>query len=292
MKEAFIKLHISIVLAGFTGLFGKLITLNEGVLVWYRMGLAALMLALILGLTKRLHRVSAIDALKIGGVGLLLGLHWVLFYGSIKASNVSIGVICFSLVGCFTAFFEPLIFRRRISGREVLFSLITIAGIALIFGFDKQFRTGIYLGILSSALAALFTITNKRISAGHSSYTLLLYEMIGGFVGLSCLLPGYFLFFPADTLLPDGLNLFYLLLLALVCTIGLYLLQIQVLKKVSAFTVNLSYNLEPVYSILLAMLFFHEARLLNLSFYLGLLLIVLSVGLQSLTAYREMARRK
>lgn len=289
MREAFIKLHISILLAGFTGLFGKLVTLNEGLLVWYRMLLAAVMLFLILWGSGKLKRVPFREVLKIAGTGLLLGLHWVFFYGSIKAANVSIGVVCFSLVGFFTALLEPLIIRRRLSVKEILFSLVAVCGIVLIFQFDTRYRTGIIIGVISSALAALFTITNKKVGVRHASSMMLLYEMIGGFLGLTCLLPLYLHFFPVGTILPGMTNFLYLLLLALVCTIGLYLLQIQVLKQVSAFTVNLSYNLEPVYSIILAMLFFGEAKELNFAFYAGLGLILLSVLLQTWEAIRYKA---
>lgn len=289
MRDAFIKLHISILLAGFTGLFGKLVTLNEGLLVWYRMLLAAVMLFLILWGSGKLKRVPFREVLKIAGTGLLLGLHWVFFYGSIKAANVSIGVVCFSLVGFFTALLEPLIIRRRLSIKEILFSLVAVCGIVLIFQFDTRYRTGIIIGVVSSALAALFTITNKKVGVRHSSSMMLLYEMIGGFLGLTCLLPFYLHFFPVKTILPGMINFLYLLLLALVCTIGLYLLQIQVLKQVSAFTVNLSYNLEPVYSIILAMLFFGEAKELNFAFYAGLGLILLSVLLQTWEAIRYKA---
>ena len=289
MREAFIKLHISILLAGFTGLFGKLVTLNEGLLVWYRMLLAAVMLFLILWGSGKLKRVPFREVLKIAGTGLLLGLHWVFFYGSIKAANVSIGVVCFSLVGFFTALLEPLIIRRRLSVKEILFSLVAVCGIVLIFQFDTRYRTGIIIGVISSALAALFTITNKKVGVRHASSMMLLYEMIGGFLGLTCLLPFYLHLFPIGTILPGMTNFLYLLLLALVCTIGLYLLQIQVLKQVSAFTVNLSYNLEPVYSIILAMLFFGEAKELNFAFYAGLGLILLSVLLQTWEAIRYKA---
>ena len=274
MKEAFFKLHLSVLLAGATGIFGRLISLNEGLLVWYRMLLAGLLFALLSAVRRRFPRIGWKEIFKIGGIGILLGLHWVFFYGSIKASNISIGVVCFSLVSFFTAFLEPWINRHRISVKEVLFSLLTLLGIALIFHLDTRYRQGILLGITSSVLAALFTITNKKVAAGHDASTMLLYEMSGGFVGLSCLLPFYLRYFPVETIFPDVSDLIYLILLASVCTIGLYLLQIQVLKVVSAFTVNLTYNLEPVYSIILAMLFFHEARELNGAFYIGLGLIV------------------
>lgn len=277
-------------IAGTTGIFGRLITLNEGLLVWYRMMFAALVLFLLLLISKKLRAIPWREVMKIAGVGLLLGFHWVLFYGSIKASNISVGVVCFSLVGFFTAFLEPLINRHRISIQEVLFSLLTLLGILLIFHFDTHFRLGITLGILSSALAALFTITNKRVGRRHSSHTMLLYEMISGCIGLSCCLPVYLHFFPVQSIFPGTSDLIYLLLLASVCTIGLYLLQIQVLQTVSAFTVNLSYNLEPVYSIILAILFFGEAKELNLAFYLGLAVIILSVIMQTLSVLRSRKR--
>lgn len=283
MKEAFIKLHISIIIAGATGIFGKLITLNEGLLVWWRMMFATLILAGILYFTKKFPKIPFREILKMGGVGLLLALHWIFFYGSIKASNISIGVVCFSLVGFFTAFLEPLINRHRVSLKEISFSVLTLLGVVLIFHFDTRYRLGITLGIISSALAALFTITNKKTGKNHRSSTLLLYEMLGGFVGVSCILPFYLHYFPVPTIIPGTEDLINLLLLASFCTVGLYLLQIQALKKISAFTFNLSYNLEPIYSIILAMIIFNEAKELNIAFYSGLGMIVLSVVLQTLS---------
>lgn len=281
MKNAFIKLHISILLAGFTGLFGKLVTLNEGALVWYRMLFASIFLLLMLWGHKKRQSLPFRELSKIGLTGLLLAGHWVFFYGSIKASNVSIGVICFSLVGFFTAVLEPLIMRRKLEVRELLFSLLTVGGILFIFQFDTRYRTGILLGVISSALSALFTIANKRIGPRYDSSTMLTCEMIGGFLGLTCLFPLYLHFYPAESLIPGMHNLGYLLLLSSIFTIGVYLLQIQTLKQISAFTVNLSYNLEPVYSILLAMLFFHEAKEFTPAFYVGLGMILLSVYLQT-----------
>lgn len=287
MRDTFIKLHISILLAGFTGLFGKIISLNEGLLVWYRMLFASVFLFIMLWGSKKLQRMPMREAVKVGSVGILLALHWVFFYGSIKASNVSIGVVCFSLVGFFTAVLEPLIIRRKFQARELLFSMLTVGGILLIFQFDTRYRTGILLGVISSAMSALFSIANKRIGTNRTSSVILTYEMTGGFVGLTCLLPFYLYFFPAQTIVPGWHDLLYLLLLSSVFTIGVYLLQIQVLKQISAFTVNLSYNLEPIYSIILAMLFFKEAKELTPAFYSGLGLILLSVFLQTRDALKK-----
>lgn len=281
MKEAFIKLHVSVLIAGATGIFGRLISLNEGLLVWYRMLFATVMFFLLLWMLGKLKRVSFRDVCKIGSVGMLLAIHWLFFYGSIKASNVSIGVVCLSLMSFFTALFEPLINRHRISLGEIACSLIGVLGIILIFHFDTRYRLGIGMGILSSALASLFTICNKKVSVGYTSSTMLMYEMGGGFLGLSCLLPLYLSFFPVASILPSLTDLVYLLLFASVCTVLLYILQIQVLKKISAFTFNLTYNLEPIYSIIAAMFLFHEAKELNASFYVGLGLNLFSVLLHS-----------
>ena len=279
-RKAFWQLHISVMLAGFTGLFGKLITLNEVDIVWYRMLFTSLILMVFTGLP----RVGWKKFLQIAGCGALLGLHWMLFYSSIKASNVSIGVVCFALVGFFTAIFEPIVFHRKVSWAELLLSLITVAGLLCIFSFDARYRYGIAIGVVSSAVCALYAIFNKKVSVGVRSRTMLMYQMSGGIVGASLIIPLYLMVFPSQqpvVVIPEGSNLWWMLCHALFCTIGMYLLQIQALKQLSAFTVNLTYNLEPCYTILLAFLFFGEARELNLSFYVGISLVILSVLLQT-----------
>lgn len=281
MKDAFIKLHISIFLAGFTGVLGKLISLHGSILVWYRLLITSVLFFIFMWLSKKLKNIPLKEVLRIAGVGFLLSLHWVFFYGSIKASNISIGVVCFSLAGFFTAVFDPLINRHKVSYKELFFSIITLVGIALIFHFDMRYRTGIILGVISSALAALFVIANKKVAAKHSSGTMILYEMIGGFVFLSLVLSIYFHYFPVESFVPTAMDIVYLLILSVFCTIIMYLFQIQALRKISAFTINLSYNLEPIYSIAIAVLFMGEAKELNFAFYLGLVLIILSVLLQT-----------
>jgi drug/metabolite transporter (DMT)-like permease len=280
-KKGFIQLHLSVLLAGFTGLFGKLITLNEVDIVWYRMLFTSCILLVFTGLPK----VGWKKFLQLSGCGALLGLHWMLFYGSIKASNVSIGVICFSLVGFFTAICEPIVLRRRFLWTELLLSLITVAGILCIFSFDARYRYGIMIGVVSSLVCALYVIFNKKASVGVRSRDVLMSQMSGGLIAVSLMIPLYLWFFPSAqsvVVVPDGTNLWFMLCHALFCTVGMYLLQIQALKRLSAFTVNLSYNLEPCYTIALAFLIFGEGREVNFSFYLGIALIVLSVLLQTL----------
>ena len=278
-RKGFVQLHLSVLLAGFTGLFGRLITLNEVDIVWYRMLFTSAILFVFTGLPK----VGWRKFLQLCGCGALLGFHWILFYGSIKASNVSIGVICFSLIGFFTALFEPMIFKRKLSWLELLFSLITVLGVFCIFSFDARYRYGIMIGVVSSAVCALYAICNKKVSVGVRSRTVLMYQMSGGLVAMSAIIPVYLLFFPSQqpiVVVPEGSNLWFML-----CTVGMYLLQIQALKRLSAFTVNLTYNLEPCYTIILAFLIFGEGREINFSFYIGIGLILLSVLLQTRRAW-------
>jgi len=282
MRQAFLKLHISVLLAGCTGLLGKVISLNEGLMVWYRLMLTVVLSVLLLAIGKKLRRIPLRDFLRLASTGAILAFHWLFFFGSINVSNVSIGVVCFSSVGFFTAIFEPLIYRCRISRREIFLSLLSVCGVLLIFSFDMRYRLGIMLGIVSSVLAALFTIVNKRVSANRPTPTVLLYEMTGGFLFVSLVLPFYLYFYPSQTIIPSLPDSFYLFLFAFFCTIVVYILQIQSLRKISAFTFNLTYNLEPIYSILFAMLLLNEAKELNAAFYAGLSLIIISVILQML----------
>lgn len=280
MKKAFIQLHISILLAGFTGVFGKAITLNEGLLVWYRMLISGILLLVILGASQKLKAVSGKDFQRLALAGCLLGLHWIFFYGSIKYSNISVGVVCFSLTGFFTAILAPILNKKKFAASELLLSGLTLLGIGLIFSFDSQYRTGILLGVISSLLVAFYTIANERLAHSFKSEVITVYQMIGGSIGLAFLMPFYLHFFPVETMIPSWQDLGYLVMLSLFCTVLLYMLLTQALNKISAFTVNLSFNLEPIYTIALAILIYKENRELTTPFYIGLGLIILSVVLQ------------
>ena len=291
MKRAFIQLHLSVVLSGFTGVFGRLITLNETTLVWYRILFTALVLIVFTGFPH----VRWKKLLQILGCGSLLGLHWLLFYASIKMSNISIGVVCFASLCFFTSIFEPLIFHKKFSWIEMALALITVFGLVCIFSFDSRYRVGIIIGIISAAVCSLYATTCKKVSPGVKARTMLLYQMIGGLIGVSIIIPFYLMLFPSSQpvyVIPEGANLWWLLSLALFCTAGLYLLQIIVLRTLSAFTVNLTYNLEPCYAILIAFLAFGEARELNASFYVGISMVILSVVLQTLRSIRKNKKKK
>jgi drug/metabolite transporter (DMT)-like permease len=281
MKKAFIQLHIAVFLAGFTAILGKLIGLNEGLLVWYRLLLTVVILGGLMYFKKQLEIISLKEAMKILGVGLIVAIHWVSFYGSVKYGNVSIAVVTLSAAGFFTAFFEPLIIRRPLVPLEVILGLLSIAGIYIIFDFHPQYKTGIIFGIISAIGSSLFPIFNKQLLVKHTPSTLTLYELGGGLLVLSLLVPFYLGVFPAAYYLPTAADWFWLVILASVCTVLCFDLQLNALKKISPFTANLAYNLEPVYGIILAFIFFKENKELNAQFYLGVLLIIIAVVFQT-----------
>ncbi len=287
MRKAFLQLHAAVFLAGFTGVLGRLIELNEGWLVWYRMLLSAVLLLLLMLLRKQTIRIEKKYLLRCVGIGALIALHWVFFYGSVKYANVSIALVCFAATGSFTAFLEPLILRRKIDLVEVLLGLLVLLGIYLIFHFDVQYKTGILLGVAAAFLSALFPIYNKRLIQHVPVSALTLYELSGGWLLLSLVLPFYLQFSPATKHFPSLSDWFWLLMLALFCTVLAVQLSVNALKKISPFTANLTYNLEPVYGIALAFLIYHEEKELGDGFVWGILLIVASVVIQTVRVWRE-----
>ena len=293
MKETtrtLIILHLAVFLAGWTGIFGRLISLGGLPLVWYRIMVSVATLVLVLAFTKRLHKVRCPALLRMAGCGILLAMHWTCFYASIQASNVSIGVACIATTCFFTAIFNPIINRlqRRGAGgaidwTEIMISFISIAGVLLIFSLDVRYRVGIAWGLLSAAIYSVFAILNINVGekTGQDTPTMLLWELVGGGLFLTLCIPLYTRLFPAASITPAGNDLLWLLLLGSVFTVIPFLFQLQALRKLNAFTVNLTYNLEPVYSIAIAALLFGEHREVGWSFWTGLALIIFSVLLQT-----------
>jgi len=289
MKKSYLVLHTAVLLAGFTGVFGKLITLNQIPLVWFRVLLSTIILFLVVKLFKIERLKSTKDVFKIAKVGVLITIHWIFFYGSIKFSNISIGVVCYCLTSFFTAVLEPIINKKRFSAAQLMLSMLTLIGISLIFHFDSSYQLGIMLGVISTIFAALYTIYNERLVKQYDSKLLNFYQMLSGTIVLGFGLPIFYYLFPTERFIPSFSDGVYLILLALLCTVGLYVLFAESLKKLSAFTVNLSFNLEPIYSIIIAFLFFNEGKQVNASFYVGLALVLVSVLLQTMRSIRKKA---
>ena len=295
MKKALYQLHLAVLLAGFTGVLGRLISLQEEPLVWYRTALATLALLAYLLWSRKLKRTPLKEILRISLVGFFLGIHWLCFYGSIKYANVSIALVCFSASAFFASLLDPLIMKKRFSYKEMLLSLVAIGGIYIIMHFDRRYTTGILLGLCAAFFSALFTALSKKLTTRHDPYTMSLYEMAAAFVLVTALLPFYLKAFPHTRLMPTAVDWVYLVILSVACTAWAFILAFSSLKKVSSFTTNLTYNLEPVYGILLAFLIFHENKHLDPNFYAGFVLILTSVALQSMRTLhirRRLSRKR
>lgn len=290
MKKAFLQLHAAVFLAGFTGILGKLITLDAGLLVWYRLFITSVTMWILFHFTHKLRKVSRRDILKLTGVGFLSAMHWVTFYGSIKDANVSVALVCFSSVGFFTALFEPLILRKKINWTELLLGLLVIAGIYIIFQFDPKYKTGILLGVASAVLLAASMIFFKIFVGKLGSETTLTYQLSGALISLTLVMPLYLYRFPTNYLIPDFSDWMWLLGLSWICSVLAFQLTGQAIKKLSAFTVNLTFNLEPVYGIILAFAVYKENQLLSKWFFIGFAIIALSLVIHIFLLIKEEKR--
>lgn len=280
MKPVLAKLHLAVFLWGFTGILGRMITLNEGLLVWWRLAITVVSLWLLFWWQGKINRVSLRDFLKIGSIGTLQALHWLCFYGSIKYANVSVALTCLATSGLMSAFLEPLFFKRRIDPVELVLGIFALAGISIIYLSNLNFSTGIYIGLLSTVLVVVVSLLNKKMVSGHEPGTMVLYQVTGGFLGLSLLMPAYQWLLPVHQLWPQGWDWLWLFILAWVCTIFTFFLYLNALKHLSAFSVNLTVTMEPVYGILLAFLVYQENKMLSVYFYIGFVLIVSAVLFQ------------
>ena len=282
MKKAFLQLHIAVFLAGFTGVLGRLITLNEAILVWYRMMITCLVLWIIYLLSRKKPAPTRKQIIQASSIGILLALHWTTFYAGIKISNVSTALVCLSSMGFFTAILEPLILRKNFDLMEILLGLLVIAGISIVFHFDPQYKIGIIISLISAFLASIFPILNRELIQSMEPETATRWQLSGGFFFITALMPVYLHFVPGIRIIPSLSDWMWLLVLAIVCTVIGYGLFMRALQKISAFTVNLTYNLEPIYGVGLAFLIYREDKSVSPGFYCGFSLIITAVVLQTI----------
>lgn len=280
-------MHAAIFLWGFTGLLGKFIQLNEGMLVWYRMLISSIAIALFLLYKKSIPKISGKEIIIIGLIGILVMLHWLTFYGSIKASSISVAMICLSAIALFSSIIEPLVNKAPFDYLEIIFSAMAVTGIYTIYNSDLTASTGIILGLTSAFLSAVFSIFNKRIASKYESLTISLIELSSGWLFLTLLLPVYFSFVHTTKFIPSSEDFLYLMILSVVCTVFTWILSLQALRKVSAYTMALALNLEPIYGIILAILFAGEGKLMNKGFMTGAIIILITVILHTLYKSRN-----
>jgi drug/metabolite transporter (DMT)-like permease len=270
-------LHFTVLIWGFTGVLGELISISALPLVWYRVLIAALSLFVYFKIKRRSIRVPIGDLFKFFGVGLIVGLHWVTFFHAIKVSTVSVALVTLSSATLFAAVLEPLINKRKTSVADVVVGLIIIVGLYLIFKFEFQYIEGICYGLFCALCASIFAILNARMVKKTSPTIITFYEMIGAFIGVSVvmLVTGQF----SDQLILSTKDWTYLLLLGTVCTALAYALGVAVMKELSAFAVALATNMEPIYGIIIAILIFGNRETMSVGFYVGAVVVLAAVFL-------------
>jgi drug/metabolite transporter (DMT)-like permease len=266
-----------VLIFGFTGIIGALVKTSPWIMIWYRTLLAAFTIWIYGKITKCFNTgIENYTKLKLLGIGVIIATHWVTFYQAIKISNVSVTLSCFASGSFFASLLEPLIFKRKIQLYEVLLGILVFVGIGFIFSIQTQFVNGIVLSVFSAFLAALFTVLNGTLAPKIEATTLSVYEMAGGFLGLTM----YFLL--TGQLNPAFLHVqtsdwWLILLLSIVCTAFTFVLGVNIMRHLSPYTVVLAVNLEPVYSIILAHFILKEGKCLGLGFYVGTTIILISV---------------
>ncbi len=270
-------LHLIILIWGFTGILGKVIALPSFDIVWYRMAIAFACILIWLKAIKFDTSTKSKSVLKFLGVGLFVAAHWIAFFHAIQVSTVSVALATLASATLFTSFLEPLFFKKRVVFYEVVFGVCVILGLTLIFNFETQYALGISIALLAAFLASVFTVINgKLVSEGEKPRMMTLYEMLGGFIGITL----YYLITGNTSILqnlPTLSDLFYLLILGVVCTAFAFLVSINVMRVLSPFTVSISINMEPVYAIVLALLIFGDDERMSAGFYSGAALIMVTI---------------
>lgn len=288
----YLHLHLIVFIWGFTAVLGALITLEAIPLVWYRMLLAAIIIFVFLKFKKENLKFSLKTLGAFAVAGVIIALHWLTFFGAIKASNVSVTLAILSTGAFFTSLLEPLFYKRKIIVYEVLFGLIVILGLYIIFDVESSYTLGIILALISAFLSALFSVINGKFVLKHKASAISFYELIFGVLGISI----YLAFagkFTANFFTVSAHDWIYLLILASVCTAYAFIASIHVMKWISPYTVMLTINMEPVYGIILALIVLGDSENMSPQFYYGAAIILITVianGIIKITQERKRRR--
>ncbi|MCH6234528.1 DMT family transporter [Cognataquiflexum rubidum] len=292
----YLMLHFIVAIWSITAILGILISIASIELVFYRTLIASAMLGLIFLWKKTSIRVSKSELIKIIGTGFLISIHWILFFWAARVSTASVCLAGMATTSLWTAFLEPIINKKKIKGFEVFLGLLVISGIYVIFRFEWGYWLGLSMAIGAALMGALFSVINGRLTKRHSPYVLTFYEMFGACVFAFMMLPVYAFFFAENglQLIPAPMDWLWLLILSGICTVYAFSVSVELMRRITAFAVNLTVNLEPVYGIMLAVLILGEREKMTGGFYLGTLIILISVLIYPIYNYilkRRMAKR-
>ena len=267
-KYKLTSLHLMVVILGLTGVFGKLISLSAIHLVWYRMGIAFISIAIFLAFKKQLFSISKKDFLGLLGVGALVTFHWLCFFESIKVSTVSVAVVCLATSSLFSALIEPFFFKRKFLFYEVIMGVLVVVALAFIMGTETKYFWGYFYGIMAALLATLFTLFNAKYINKVGAAKITMIEMLSGVIIISCIL-----FFQQDyTIFTTKISitdLTYLVILGTICTALVFVWLTEIMRHITPYSLIMAINLEPVYSIIFALIIFGDNELMSSSFYLG-----------------------
>lgn len=282
--SSYLSLHLIVFIWGFTAVLGALITINADALVWYRMLFAAVFLLFFILFQKKSFVVPPKELVKLLFVGLLIALHWIFFFKAIHISNVSVTLAVFSLGAFLASLLEPLFYGRKVLWYEVFFGIIIVAGLGLILKVEINYLEGMLYALASIIIGVLFTLMNGKLIEKHDSSVITFYEFLAGVIFISV----YFLFenkFTADFFILTSNDWILLLILSSVCTAYAFTASVKIMQKLSPYTVMLTTSLEPVYGIILAFFILGGKEKMSFEFYIGALLIVITVILNGIVKH-------
>jgi drug/metabolite transporter (DMT)-like permease len=267
------SLHLMVVILGLTGIFGKLISLDALSLVWYRMLIAFLSLFIFLAIKKQLFDINKKDFWGIIGVGVLVTFHWLFFFEAIKVSTVSVAVVCLATSSLFSALIEPIFFKRKILFYEVILGVIVLGSLAYVLGTDSKYILGYFYGIMAAFFGTVFTLFNAKYIKKVDAAKITMIEMLTGviIVSLIFVFQGNYSIFNNTISLPD---FSYLIILGIVCTALVFVWMTEIMRHISPYSLIMAINLEPIYSIILALIIFGDSELMSTSFYIGSAIII------------------
>ena len=287
LSKVQLRLQFLVLLWGFTGLFGKLVTISALPMVWYRMLIAAIAIFLYLKFKKKSYTVSKKHLFQLLGIGGIVALHWFTFYLSIKVSNVAIALSTLSLCALFSSIIEPILYKRKVVLSEIVLALIVSGCVVWIFQASPQYKLGIIYGVICSFLSALFSVLNSKLKDEVTSTSITLYEMIGGFIMVNVLMlcfqwDGFY-----EVVNVGWSNFLWLALLAIIFTAFAQIEAVNLFKYFSAYTILLNINLEPIYGIILASLVFGESEKMTPVFYIATAVMILSIIINGIIKNRQ-----
>ncbi|WP_075349374.1 DMT family transporter [Algoriphagus marinus] len=275
----YLMLHLIVLIWGFTAILGLLISLPSIELVFYRTLIASVGVAGIFLFKKKSILLPFDQMIKVVLVGFVIGLHWILFFWSARVSTASVCLAGMATTSLWTAFVEPIFNRTKIKWYEVALGLMVISGLLVIFSFESGYWLGLSLALAAAFLAAVFSVLNSNLAHKHSPYQITFYEMAGACLFSLLFMPIYTNFISSEGLKLnwEGYDWFWLFILGGICTVYAFSVSVELMKRLTVFSINLTINLEPVYGIILAVLIFGESEKMTAQFYLGTAIILVSV---------------